>query len=73
MATTIVNKNVPLIHRKEPQFMTPSPANTAAGTFVVMDTFEENNLALFMVNTTLHYLYHHDEDGWVQIPSAGLG
>ncbi len=73
MAISITNKNVPLIHKKEPQFMSPPPTATATGSFVVTDVKEYDNLALYMINSTTHYLYHNDEDGWVQIPSGALG
>lgn len=73
MAISITNKNVPLIHRKEPQFMSPAPTNTAAGAFVVTAVNEDGLLALYVASSTVQYLYHHDEDGWVQIPSAALG
>lgn len=70
MATT--NKNIPLIHRKEWQMMTPSPVASAAGAFIVTDNKEKDNLALLVTSTTVQYLYHHDEDAWVQIPSLAL-
>lgn len=73
MAISITNKNVPLIHKKEPQFMTPAPTNTATGSFVITDIKESGNLCLFVVSSTVHYLYYNDEDGWVQIPSGSLG
>lgn len=73
MATSIVNKNIPLINRKEWQFMTPSPTTTAAGMFFVTDQNEVDNVAMFVASSTVHYLYHHDEDAWVQVPSAALG
>lgn len=73
MAITITNKNVPLIHKKEPQFMTPAPVNTAAGSFIITDVKEDDNIIMFVVSATVHYLYHNDEDGWVQIPSGALG
>ena len=73
MAISITNKNVPLIHKKEPQFMTPAPVNTAAGTFIITDVKESDNLTMFVVSSTVQYLYHNDEDGWVQIPSGNLG
>lgn len=72
MATSITNQNVPLIHRKEFQMMTPAPLNSAAGSFVVTDQDEVDNLALYMVNATTHYLYHHDEDAWIQVVSGAL-
>jgi hypothetical protein len=73
MAITITNKNVKLINRKEPQFMTPAPANTTAGSFVITDIKEDDNTVLFVVSSILHYLYLNDEDGWVQVPSGALG
>lgn len=73
MAISITNKNVALIHKKEPQFMTPAPANTAAGSFIITDIKENDNIIMYVVNATVHYLYHNDEDGWVQIPSGALG
>ena len=68
----VTNGNIPLINRKSWQFMTPAPAATAAGSFVIVDSKEEDNLALYVVSATVHYLYHHDEDAWVQIPSGAL-
>lgn len=73
MATTITNKNVPKVHRKEFQFMTPAPAASAAGSFVVTDVKESDNLALYMVSGTVGYLYHHDEDAWVTVPNPSVG
>lgn len=69
---TLTNWNIPLVNRKARQMMTPLPLNTAAGNFVVTDVNEVWNLALFMASATVHYLYHHDEDAWVQIPSWAL-
>lgn len=72
MATSITNQNLPLIHRKEFQMMTPAPVNSAAGSFIVTDQDEVDNLTLYMVNATTHYLYHHDEDAWIQVTSGAL-
>lgn len=69
---SITNNNIPLIHRKEWQMMTPAPSASAAGTFVVTDVKERDNTAMYVVSTTVQYLYHFDEDGWVQIPSGAL-
>jgi hypothetical protein len=65
--------NKPLLHRKEWQFMTPSPVATAAAMFTAFDPNDVNNLALFVTSNTSAYLYHHDEDAWTQVPSPGLG
>jgi hypothetical protein len=69
---TITNRAVPLLHRKEWQMMTPAPVATAAGSFVIHDVDDTDNLALLVAFATVHYLYHHDEDAWVQIPSGYL-
>jgi hypothetical protein len=68
----ITNKNVALVHRKEWQMMTPCPVATAAGSFTIIDSKEVDNLLLFVSSNSVQYLYHHDEDAWVQIPSLAL-
>lgn len=69
---TVTNQNIPTVHRKEWQFMTPAPTASVAGAFVVVDTNETKNLGLYVASATLQYLYHHDEDAWLQIPSMAL-
>lgn len=64
--------NKPLLHRKEWQFMTPAPAATVAAAFIAFDPNDVQNLALYVVSNTVAYLYHHDEDAWVQIASPAL-
>lgn len=64
--------NLPLLNRKEWQMMTPCPAASAAGSFFVAGTLGFNNVGMFVVNATTQYLYHHDEDAWVQIASGAL-
>lgn len=73
---TITNRNVAGLDRKEPQMMTPAPSATVAASFVIADDAEgQFNLALYVVSATVMYLYHHDEDSFVQIPapSPALG
>jgi hypothetical protein len=72
MATTIVNKNVPKVHRKEFQMMTYAPATALTGAFVVTDVKEYDNLALYMTSASNAYIYHHDEDSWLQLPNPSL-
>lgn len=67
-----INHNLPLLDRKEWQMMTPAPVATAAAMFVTEDGTSLNNYALFCTSATVHYLYSHNEDGWVQIPSGAL-
>jgi len=65
--------NVALLHRKEWQTMTPAPVNSGIGTSVVFSKNGANNVAMYLSSGTVHYLYHHDEDGYIQIPSGAFG
>lgn len=67
-----IQNNIPVLHRKEWQTMMPAPTATAANSFVVFDPLGQSNYALYMLSATVHYLYHHDEDDWVQIPSGAF-
>lgn len=69
---TVTNQNIPLVHRKEWQMMTPAPFTTATGSFVVTDVNENRPNALYVASSTAHYLYNHNEDAYVQIPSGAL-
>lgn len=69
---TFTSTNIPLIHKKTWQPMTPTPIISGAGSCFITDVFEKGNLGLALINATTHYMYHHDEDAWVQIPTASL-
>lgn len=69
---TETQNNHPLINRKEWQTMTPAPVASAIGTNVIFSRNGSNNVALVMYSATVHYLYHHDEDAYIQIPSGAL-
>lgn len=69
---TVVQRNIPVLHRKEWQMMTPAPVATAAGSFVIAPQSGNFNICMFVQSATVQYLYHHDEDAWVQIPSGAL-
>lgn len=68
----IINHNLPLLDKKEWQMMTPAPVSTTAAMFVVEDGSSLNNYAFYCTSATVHYLYSHNEDAWVQIPSGAL-
>lgn len=53
--------------------MTPTITASAIGTVVVADPLGIDNTALVLNSGTVHYLYHHDEDDYVQIPSGAFG
>lgn len=68
----VVNNNLPLLHRKEWQMMTPAPVATAAGRYVVTPGTSNPDLSLFVTSSTVQYLYSHEQDGFTQIPSGAL-
>ena len=63
-----------LLHRKAWERCTPSPVNTATGSFVVSDKNNviPNSLAYFVQGASAIYRYDGDEDSWVQLPNSGL-
>jgi hypothetical protein len=67
-----VNKNLPVLDRKEWQMMTPAPVATAAGAFVITPGSGYKDYAMYVTSNTVQYLYSHDEDAWVQIPSGAI-
>lgn len=69
---TVTNQNIPLVHRKEWQMMTPAPVASVIGSFVIADPNESKNMAMLVTSAVAQYLYHHDEDAWIQIPSMAL-
>lgn len=66
------NRNLPVLDRKEFQMMTPAPTATTAGAFVVAPGSGYRDNVMFVSSVTVQYLYSHNEDSWIQIPSAGL-
>lgn len=66
------NNNTPVLHRKEWQMMTPAPTASVAGAFVVAAGSSHRDVAMYVTSATVQYIYSHDEDGWLQIPSAAL-
>lgn len=64
--------NAALLNRKEWQTMMPALTTTAAASTVIADDTGNNNVALYMASNTVHYLYHHDEDDYSQIPSGAF-
>lgn len=69
---SIVNSNIQVLDRKEWQMMTPAPTATVAGAFVITPGSGYKDYSMFVVSATVQYLYSHDEDSWVQIPSGAL-
>lgn len=67
-----VQNNVALLNRKEWQTMMPAPTTTAAASCMIVDPYGVNNIGLYMASNTVHYLYHHDEDDYVQIVSGAF-
>ena len=69
MTTTVGTRKV--LDLKRWEFCTPAPTATVAGSFIIpcRHVIQE---PLYVVSTTVHYLYNAVEDGWVQIPSGAL-
>ena len=67
---TVLQKNLPLLHTPTFQQMTLAPAATVANAFVASDPIGRSPFALYVVSTTVQYLY--TDNGWVQIPSGAL-
>lgn len=65
--------NVRIAHRKEWQTMTPAPAVTAAGAFVINDNLNVHRFSLYVLSATVHYLYDHQNDDWIPIASGAFG
>lgn len=64
--------NKPLLHRKEFQMMGLIPISTAAAHTVIDDRNDNGRFALYYTSATVCYLYDHEQDGFIQIPSPGL-
>ena len=69
MATT--NGNRKILDLKRWEFCTPSPAATAAGTFIVSSRHYRQQ-QLHVVSNTSANLYNPLEDGWIATPSPAL-
>lgn len=65
--------NHPTLHKKEWQSMALIPAASAIGTIAIFGKNGANNIAMLLQSATLQYLYHHDEDMFIQIASGGFG
>lgn len=68
----ITNYNVPVLDKKEWQMMTPAPAASVAGAFVIAPGSGYRDNAMYVTSATVQYLYSHNEDAWMQLPSAAL-
>lgn len=68
----IEQRNRPLLNRKEFQQMGLIPITTAAAHNVVDDRNDNGRFALYYTSATVCYLYDHDQDSFMLIPSPGL-
>ena len=64
--------NKPELHRKEWQTMMPAPTTTAAGGFIVKGNGNISRFVMYIASATVHYLYDHRNDDWIQIASGAL-
>lgn len=68
----VTNRMTKLVHRKEWQMMTPTPVATAAAMFIVAPGSGNFDDALLVASASAHYLYSHNDDAYIQIPSGAL-
>lgn len=68
----VTNNNLPLLHRKEWQMMTPAPVSLTAAMYIVASQSANRDVALLVTSSTVQYLYLHSQDGFAQIPSGAL-
>jgi len=66
------NYNKPKLNRKEWQGMQLAPVATSAATFFMGDITSRDNTLMYVASATSQFLYYHDEDNFVPIPSAAL-
>lgn len=69
MPTTNTNKKI--LDLKRWEFITPAPAATAAGVCAATSLMNRQ-LTLLLTSAANAFLYDAAEDGWVQLPAAGL-
>ena len=68
----ITQRNLPILHRKEWQMLSPLPATPANGALIIADPMGQADAALFVLSGTNQWLYTHTQDGYSQIPSGAL-
>ena len=66
------NNNVATLHRKEFQMMSPAPTATIAGAFMVAPGSGHRDIAMYVSAAGTQWVYSHNDDGWMQLPTAGL-
>lgn len=66
--------NKVILHRKEWQTMMPCPTATAATAIgvVINDNANMGRFSLAVLTATVHYLYDHEQDDWLPIPSGAF-
>lgn len=69
MATT--NGNRKILDLKRWEFVTPAPTATVASSMVVSSRHYRQQ-QLYVASTANAWLYNPQEDGWTQVPAAGL-
>lgn len=64
--------NKVILNRKEWQTMMPAPTITAAGGFCVNSNNNLSRFTLYFASVSVHYLYDHEQDDWIQIASGAF-
>jgi hypothetical protein len=69
MPTTNTNRKI--LDLKRWEFVTPAPTATGSGRCIASSVHQRQQ-QLYMVGVNAAFLYNPAEDGWVELPSAGL-
>ncbi len=70
MPTTINLRKI--LDRKQWEFCTPAPANSAAGSFISSSRLHRQ-IQYYYVNATTAWMYLPEEDSWQELPSPAMG
>jgi hypothetical protein len=64
--------NKTILHRKEWQTMMPAITTTAANMFCCNSNDNLGRFTLYFCSVSVHYLYDHENDDWIQIASGAF-
>jgi len=65
-------RNKRLLNDKAWQMMTPAPTASVAGALFIADQVGQSNVAMYWTALASHWLYYHDENSYVQVPSGAF-
>ena len=69
---TVVSTLRPLLDRKQWEMCAPAPVVSAAGSMIISSILADQ-LQMFVVSTTVQFLYDPFQDSWLQLPAGSVG